>query len=226
MTILKPYRFYPKAEIEAQANDLLLLMQQRGDNFTPKWPFDASKVADFLDLGLVWDTIPADEEGLIAARIIPHLRQIEINEYIIDKPQGYQESTIAHEIGHWVLHVNHDVVDRLGNYLEIPETSDPFVCRPSNTQSQSTSVEWQAQYFASCLLMPKYILQEKTEGRDLSNWHNLYQIKDELGVSISNLTLRLQDLGWIYIIPGTKTIYANKRLGNSDRLQVPVRSLS
>ena len=48
------------------------------------------------------------------------------------------------------------------------------------------SVEWQAQYFASCLLMPKSILEEKRKGRDLTKWSNLYQIRDELGVSISN----------------------------------------
>ncbi|NES93431.1 ImmA/IrrE family metallo-endopeptidase, partial [Okeania sp. SIO2B9] len=40
---------------------------------------------------------------------------------------------------------------------------------------------------------------EKRQGKDLTKWSNLYKIKDELGVSISNLTYRLQEFGWIYI---------------------------
>ncbi len=118
MSIFKPYRFYPKETIERQANDILMRMQQTS-NFAPRWPFEASMVADFLDLGVVWDCIPPDSEGAIAARILPWLRQIEINENILDLPAGFIESTIAHEIGHWVLHINHDEADGTVKQLEL-----------------------------------------------------------------------------------------------------------
>ena len=49
------------------------------------------------------------------------------------------------------------------------------------------SVEWQAQYFVSCLLMPKSILKEKRESRNLSKWSKLDEIKDEIGVSTSKI---------------------------------------
>lgn len=217
VSILKPYRYYRKESIEKRANDLLLRMQQT-PNFAPKWPFEASVVADFLDLGVLWSSIPADEEGAIAARILPTERLVEINEEILDKPQGFIESTIAHEIGHWILHINQDEADgitrqltlNLGNFGNNETREEPFVCRGGAADTKIASIEWQAQYFAGCLLMPRSILEEKREGKDLTKWSNLYKIRDELGVSISNLTTRLQDLGWIYIPKGTRDIFLGK----------------
>ena len=227
MSILKPYRFYPKESIERRAHDILTRMETRS-NFAPEWPFESSLVADFLDLGVVWDEIPADDEGEIAARILPTERTIEINEKILEKPQGFIESTIAHEIGHWVLHINQDEVDgevkqlelQLGEYGKKPTNSEePFVCRGSAYDSKIASIEWQAQYFASCLLMPRHILEEKQLGLDLTKWTDLYQLRDRLGVTISNLTNRLQDLGWITIPKGTRKIYRGQGvIENQQRL--------
>ncbi len=225
MSILKPYRFYPKESIERRANQILQQMQAT-PNFAPQWPFEASLVADFLDLGVVWDSIPADEAGEIAARILPTERMIEINEEILEKPQGFIESTIAHEIGHWVLHINQDAVDGvvqqleldLGEYRTSPKGSEePFVCRGASDDSKIASIEWQAQYFASCLLMPRHILEQKQQGRDLTKWSHLYEMRDELGVSISNLTNRLQDLGWITIPKGGRKIYRGRGTANGQQ---------
>ncbi len=211
MNIFKPFRYQKKQEIERLANDLLAQMQTT-PKYTPTLPLDASRVADFLDLAVVWDKIPADDEGLIAARILPLERLIEINEDIprlVNDAEGFAASTIAHEIGHWVLHINQDEVDRfLNRRMQITQsTIQPFLCRSANNQKERNSIEWQAQYFASCLLMPQHILEEKRVGRDLTDWRYLYAIKDELGVTISNLTNRLKDLGWIHITPGSKQIY-------------------
>ncbi|CBN57237.1 MULTISPECIES: ImmA/IrrE family metallo-endopeptidase [Kamptonema] len=225
MSIFKPYRFYPKETIERQANDILMRMQQTS-NFAPRWPFEASMVADFLDLGVVWDCIPPDSEGAIAARILPWLRQIEINEEILDLPAGFIESTIAHEIGHWVLHINHDEADGTVKQLELDlgdfgkiasDSEEPFVCRGSSADTKIASIEWQAQYFAGCLLMPRHILEQKREGKDLTKWSHLYKIRDELGVSISNLTNRLQEFGWIYIPKGTREIYPGQPVADGQQ---------
>lgn len=223
MSIFKPYRFYPKETIERLANDLLVRMQQT-HNFAPRWPFEASLVADFLDLGVVWDSIEPDEEGAIAARILPTRRQIEINEEILKMPPGFIESTIAHEIGHWVLHINQEEADGKVKQLDLGEvegtpndSEEPFVCRGSSADTKIASIEWQAQYFAGCLLMPRHILEEKREGKDLTKWSHLYKIKDELGVSISNLINRLQEFGWIYIPKGTREIYPGEAMVNGQQ---------
>lgn len=202
--IFKPFRFIPKAEIEAKATEILQQMQQ-SPNYAPKYPLDTSRVAEFLGLDVVWDNIPDDRDGAIAARILPLERLIEINENIPKLRGGFGESTIAHEIGHWVLHINPEAVDRL---LELRERGllirvQPLLCR---NETQLSGIEWQAQYFASCLLMPKDQLEKVCQGQDLTKWQPLYEIAKTMGVTISNLIHRLKDLGWISLPENSRQI--------------------
>jgi Zn-dependent peptidase ImmA (M78 family) len=202
--IFKPFRFMPKAEIEVKATEILQQMQQE-PNYIPKYPLDTSRVAEFLGLDVVWDSIPDDRDGAIAARILPLERLIEINENIPKLRGGFGESTIAHEIGHWVLHINPEAVDRL---LELRERGlfirvQPLLCR---NETQLSGIEWQAQYFASCLLMPQDKLREICQGRDLTKWRHLYEMAQAMGVTISNLIHRLKDLGWIYLPENSRQI--------------------
>lgn len=208
MNVIKPYRFISHDEIEYRANDILRLMQQT-QNYALKWPLDASRVAEFLDLNVVWDKIPPDEQGLIAARILPLDRLIEINEDILKLPEGFEASTVAHEIGHWVLHTNSEETDKFLKHLNqgFEINTEPFLCRNSGTLY---GIERQAQYFSSCLMMPKYKLEESQKGRNLTDWQHLYAIKDELGVTISNLTNRLKVLNWIVLNRTSKQIYLGK----------------
>ncbi|ELR97817.1 ImmA/IrrE family metallo-endopeptidase [Gloeocapsa sp. PCC 73106] len=199
MLLIQGFRFISKGEIEAIANQILIRMSQT-PNYVPKWPLDASRVAEFLGLDLVWDRISEDEQGAIAARILPLEKLIEINEDILQLGPGFTESTIAHEVGHWVLHINHAQVERQS---QVESRELAFLCR---NQENLRGREWQAQYFASCLLMPKDQLETVIKGRNLEKWSDLYQIAAELGVSISNLIHRLKDLGWINITPDSRQI--------------------
>ncbi|NES81435.1 MAG: ImmA/IrrE family metallo-endopeptidase [Moorea sp. SIO2B7] len=205
MSILKPFRFIHRIEIEGKAIEILEKMKQT-PNYGLKFPLDASRVAEFLGLDVVWDSIPADEHGTIAARILPLERLIEINEDIPKLRTGFGESTIAHEIGHWVLHINPVGVDR---FLRLQKKGvnikvAPLLCR---SVENLEGIEWQAQYFASCLLMPQFLLTKIIQGKDLTKWSVLYQIADNLGVTISNLTHRLKDLDWIYLAEDSRKIY-------------------
>ena len=202
MSVFRPFRFISKLEIEAAALDVWLQMSQLyGERLLP---VDASLIAEFLGLDLVWDTIPDDEQGAIAARILPLEKLIEINENIPELKGGFGESTIAHEIGHWILHIDTEQVERFirlkqkGMSIQVK----PFLCRSSNL----ARIEWQAQYFAGCLLMPQHVLTKLKQNKDLTKWQHLYQMAEQLGVTISNLTTRLQDLGWIYVDSDTRQI--------------------
>lgn len=206
MSLFKPYRFIPKGEIERQANDLLSRMQSTTKS-APKWPFETTRVADFLDIGVVWASIPPDEQGEIAAIILPLQGEIVINQDIPGLHGGFGESTIAHEIGHWLLHIDHKVVGRFVERIEkgIEINMQPFLCR--SVSGQLEKIEWQAQYFASCLLMPRYKLEETRNGRDLTKESHLNAMADELGVTKRNLKHRLKDVGWIHIPKNSKQIY-------------------
>ncbi|PSF32100.1 Zn peptidase [Aphanothece hegewaldii CCALA 016] len=211
MNIYKPYRRLEKTLIEAEAVAILQKMAST-PKYYPKWPLDPTRVAEFLGLDTEIIDLPWEGEGAIAAMIWPVEHKILINENSNKLSKGFQESSIAHEIGHWILHVDHQQVEiyqekqNLG--LEIPP---PPLHRLYRDKEQN-SIERQAQYFAGCLLMPRYILEEKCQGRDLTIWPHLYAMRDELGVTISNLVNRLQDLGWIHIPKNSKQIYP----GNTD----------
>jgi Zn-dependent peptidase ImmA (M78 family) len=214
MGIFKPFRFIDRIEIEGKAIAILEQMQAT-PNYIPKFPLDASRVAEFLGLDVVWDGIADDIEGKIAARILPLERLIEINEDIPQLRGGFGESTIAHEIGHWVLHINPIEVDR---YLRLQEKGieievKPLLCRSTENLE---GIEWQAQYFASCLLMPQFKLLEGLKGKDLIQWRSLYAMAEEFGVTISNLTNRLKDIDWINISPSSRQI----ELGRNCPLQL------
>lgn len=203
MSVFRPFRFISKIEIEAIALDVWLKMEQAQNQ--PPLPVDASMIAEFLDLDLVWDSIPEDEQGKIAARILPLEKLIEINENIPQLRGGFGESTIAHEIGHWVLHIDTETVNR---YIRLKQKGvdirvKPFLCRSGDSLAR---IEWQAQYFAGCLLMPQHILTELARDKNLAEWQDLYKTAEELGVTISNLTTRLQDLGWISLDSETRKI--------------------
>lgn len=208
MRVIQPYRYLDKAEIEHQATNLLTSV--RGKRKRPlQWGSVADAVADFLELGVVWEKIPPDDTGRIAATILPLQREIVINQSIPALEGGFGQSTLAHEIGHWMLHINRDAVGQFIERLdaEMQTEIEPFLCR---SLSSEKGIEWQAQHFASCLLMPRFKLEEVRRGRNLDNWKHLYAMQQELGVTISNLTHRLQDLGWIYLPKGSKQIYLSR----------------
>ena len=209
MSLIQYPSYLSKEYIEHEVEKLLEHMRAV-PQYAPKPPIDPQRVADFLDLTVVWDSIPPDTGGQIAARILPLMREIQINDAIPELRGGFGNSTLAHEIGHWILHINHNEVDGSSKQqaLELGlESIEPFLCRSVSDQQ---GIEWQAQYFAGCLLMPRYILEDVARRFKLTNWHHLYAMKDDLGVTISNLTHRLQDLGWINLPKGSKQIYPGK----------------
>ena len=206
MQIFKPFRFIPKKRIEKQATAILQQMEKT-PNYQLKFPIDASRVAEFLGLDVVWDTIPNDEHGVIAARILPLDKLIEINELIPELRGGFGESTVAHEIGHWVLHINQEVIENCKLIKKQSIQVDPLLCR---NEVNLSGIEWQAQYFASCLLMPQFKLEEVCQKRNLQQWADLYQIAGELGVTISNLIHRLKDVGWLELKDNSRSLVIKK----------------
>lgn len=206
MQIFKPFRFIPKKRIEKQATAILQQMEKT-PNYQLKFPIDASRVAEFLGLDVVWDTIPNDEHGVIAARILPLDKLIEINELIPELRGGFGESTVAHEIGHWVLHINQEVIENCKLIEKQSIQVDPLLCR---NEVNLSGIEWQAQYFASCLLMPQFKLEEVCKKRNLQQWADLYDIAAELGVTISNLIHRLKDVGWIELKDNSRSLVIKK----------------
>jgi len=75
-------------------------------------------------------------------------RVICVNERLFEhSSEGRLVFTCAHEVGHWVLHRRYvDVQGRRNS------KGEAIVCRLSDAKEP---IEWQADYFAACLLMPE-----------------------------------------------------------------------
>lgn len=72
---------------------------------------------------------------------------------------GRYRFTLAHEAGHWRLHRQHYQEDPNQGKLFDGRGQPAFICR----SSQKPPAEWQADYFAGCLLMPREVVR--------SEWH-------------------------------------------------------
>lgn len=69
-------------------------------------------------------------------------------------------------------------------------------------------------------MMPQFKLEESQKGRNLTNWYHLYAMRDELGVTISNLTNRLKSLNWIILSSNSKQIYLGKAAPSRNKQTV------
>jgi hypothetical protein len=186
-------------DIEAKADDLLRSYElQTGWN--PKPPVPTERIIEeYLDLNILWCKIPDDQDRPILACIDPQSKQIRMNESYrgyFDEYSGTETFTYAHEIGHWVLHVQKSGAVQL---CLLDSAVRPFVCR--KVDDTPSSFEWQANRFAASLIMPKKMLQDYAAGRDLCSWESINDLKGILGVSKKALLRRLSDTGMLYVSP-------------------------
>jgi Zn-dependent peptidase ImmA (M78 family) len=75
---------------------------------------------------------------------------------------GRYNFTVAHETGHWQLHRPFLLKDINQKLLFEQAHTAAIVCRSSEAKEP---IEWQADFFAACLLMPKDILTEAWRAR-------------------------------------------------------------
>ena len=116
--------------------------------------------------------------------------------------------TCGHECGHWVFHRGHYNYDP--NQLALFEMEQPFVqCRKvshadfsGNTMTWDDArwLEWQADKFASCFLMPNTAVRNFFDGWELKEKNTLNTIatiSKIFQVSEEAARYRLMDLGYI-----------------------------
>jgi Zn-dependent peptidase ImmA (M78 family) len=95
-------------------------------------------------------------------------RAISINERILES-EGRMIFTCAHEVGHWVLH-RHTIEHAQRSRAD----TGAMVCRTRNSR---LPIEWQADYFSSCLLMP----ERKVQRAFLQVWDSGKMVLDNIG---------------------------------------------
>lgn len=153
------------------------------------------------NLDIAWEPIDRfSEDGLVMAAIIPSKRKVIMNESckgLFEEKIGTMNFTMAHELGHWVLHVD----DKFNQQIPFDfKQEDTYYCR---NFSKKPPEEYQADMFAGCLLLPKPILVPLIDllknTHEVIRFPHLYSICKIFEVSISALTVRLQSLRLFHI---------------------------
>lgn len=212
-----------KKTISEHTSDLLTHYQElTGNKIAPPIPVE-DIIERYLGLTLSFEDL---EEKLGMRKVLGATyikkKEISINTGLLDdKNEGRMIFTCAHEVGHWELH-REFVAEANRSFAD-----DAIICR---TSSDREPIEWQADYYASSLLMPEDSVKEAFNevcGPDVmviensqrsvygssiyiepcvQNWYLIADMIREAGgftnVSKQAMIYRLQDLGMLINVSG------------------------
>jgi hypothetical protein len=190
--------FWRQDQIEDLALITLLDFRRRtGLPLAP--PIDVDLVGEIAcGLSWDWDVLPEPPGSVVWAGLYPRERLVVLNETHRDTfaaKSGLERFTKAHEIGHWILHV------RDGFYHSSAPNATTMEYSPSATRPAAGALprdrwlERHADWFAAALLMPASVFVPAAELCDLRDWKQLYRLAASFDVTITALTVRLQQLG-------------------------------
>jgi hypothetical protein len=198
---LRPVEYLPDNTIERAALDLLAEHEQRWGTIADL-PIPIEDVIErTLELQITWIEIEEQLGETILARLDPDFHgvpTIQMNERRLtghfETYFGTEQYSLAHEVGHWVLHYLRE--RRAATKQQVlpgleSAVGAPVLCR---RMDDSDRREWQAERFASYLLLPAHLLDGVVHGHDLSSRHVLADLAHQCGVSKKAFTRRLVDL--------------------------------
>jgi len=199
--------YLPLEEIERRVNDLI--WKYEGKYGSVSAPIPVEGIAEnIVDLVLEWSRIPEKCDEIIFAGFNPTQKKVIFNERrrnYYDDTDGLYNTVLAHELGHWILHV--DAIELgLQPMLLGTEVTPKYLYRSTGP---SKPLEWQAHTFMGYLLLPYRLLKNHIESGDIYTWNSLYYLKEKFDVTISALVIRLKKMGLIYI-DDDKNIYQTK----------------
>ena len=189
-------KWFDSEELERRARELLSI-HKRKSKARLQLPIQSDLVAESVGLDILWEEIPEEPGTTILAEIRPDQRLIVVNEgrrAALDGTFGLYNTTVAHELGHWWLHVDHDALD----HAELPgyiRSSAP----PRRADGRDQRDERNAGEFMGYLLMPRATMLWKCEGLELRSWPAFYRLRDAFGVTTTAMKIRLEQLGLAYI---------------------------
>ena len=153
---------------------------------------------DILDLSILWEDISEPPRQSILAALDPSSKMVVFNasrrELITETP-GLYYTVLAHEAGHWEVHVDQGLLAQ----RPLPHFERDFSCIYRSFGPGQNLLEVQAHRFMGYLLMPTHVLLEAVRNIDLLSWPVLYALRDRFQVTITALTVRLARLGLLYV---------------------------
>lgn len=189
-------KWFESEELEKRARELLSIHKRRSKT-PPLLPIQADLVAESVGLDILWEEIPEEPGTTILAEIRPDQHLIVVNQSrraVLDDTFGLYNTTVAHELGHWWLHVDHVAL----GHEELPGYVRSFA-PPRLADGRDQRDERNAGEFMGYLLMPHSTLLRRSKCLDLQSWHGFYRLRDDFGVTTTAMKIRLENLGLTYI---------------------------
>ena len=191
-------KFLSDPQLEGIAARLLLRFDSLyGAVASPPVPVERI-LEDVLDLSILWDDISELPRQSILAALDPGSKTVVFNEsrrtLLTDTP-GLYYTVLAHEAGHWEVHVDHGLLAQ----QPLPSLGWDFSCLYRSSGPGHDLREVQAHRFMGFLLMPANLLMEAVKDVDLLSWSMLYGLRDRFQVTITALKVRLERLGLLYV---------------------------
>lgn len=201
-------RFRSREEIEAGAQHLLdCYAVDKG--WRPAPPIPIERLINYLglrqeitDLYSVLE-IPRDGNSDLLGALSFSSKQIWVHSEVDPDDYPWREGryyfTLAHEVGHWVLHRDEHATQAQQGFLFGEDPQPGIVCRRSDRREP---IEIQANRFASCLLLPSGLVRNLWQNEAGRTGTLSPDIKDRIvrdlagkfGTSIEATIYRLQDL--------------------------------
>lgn len=195
-------------------------------------------VEQVLGLDFDWDTIEEQPGEQILGGLDAVNCKILLNEThaaLFEQNPGLLRSTIGHEAGHFDIDIDRSKLlhpalpgidlapslarrhaSKANGLIEVLLDRAMTDQRAYRAYKKLTAgqdapeVKSAVDRYQSALLMPAWLIREAAERYNFTKWPELYHLAEEAQVCISNLTVRLQRLGLIYLRDGDKTIYRSK----------------
>ncbi|MFH1982973.1 MAG: ImmA/IrrE family metallo-endopeptidase [Pseudomonadota bacterium] len=166
-----------RQEIERRARDILR------DHGLLQLPIDPLKVAHALEVRVHNAKFSEEDKSGVVTK-----REGNIIIYLdYDDSPARKRFTIAHEIGHLVLHMqaadDYEIIDTEDNFRSIPNSDGKW--------SKERKMEWEANTFAAALLMDEELVRsewEHTKDLGLLAWK--FQVSESaMAIRLSSLNL-------------------------------------
>ncbi len=158
-------------------------------------PLSAEKIGQWVfDLNILWEDIPMLQDSTRLAKLDSKNRIIlnQLAERAFVETPGLHNTTLAHEVGHRVLHVD------TARDSQMPLRD--FICLSQEGKGEPDyPEERQAHMFMAYLLMPYELLRPAIETLGQVSWRGLYNMANEFDVTISAMRIRLERLGVGYV---------------------------
>jgi hypothetical protein len=194
--------YWRREQVEDLALVTLLDFRRRtGTRLAP--PIDVDLVGE-LACGLQWDwdVLPEPPSTRVWAALYPQDARVVLNETHAARfaaSRGLERFTKAHEIGHWMLHVDKErgeYSDETAGEHGAPEFIVRGALPPAMGRAGQTDwLERHADWFAAALLMPASVFVPIAEKHDLHNPRALQKLARTFDVSLAALRVRLSQLG-------------------------------